>query len=103
TVHASRWAFGNRLVHHTPRQGIVLPAHAFPHVEQPLQVDDALPDSLQLFDTHVEATHRTHHARVRLPDVEAEPALGGEAAHDERVAHRGEVLAPHGELRLAVR
>ena len=41
-------------------------------------------------------------ARVRLADEQAEAALGGEAAHHQRVADGGEVLAARGEGGLVV-
>src|SRR5262249_10581407 len=75
----------------------------FPHVEETLEVDDALAHALELLDGYVPARDGRHHARVGLLDVEAEAALRGEAAEDEGIVHRGEVLAPDGELRLAVR
>ena len=40
---------------------------------------------------------------VRVVQEEPEPALRGEAAHDEAVVHRGEVLALDGERGLVLR
>src|SRR5207302_11201008 len=55
TVHAGRWPLGNRLVHHAPPQRIVRATHALAHVEEPLEVDDALAYSLQLLCRSVPA------------------------------------------------
>ena len=77
-------------------------AHALAHVEEPLEVDDALAHPLELLDGHVPAGDGADHPRVRLVHVEAEAALRGEAAEDERIADRGEVLAPHRERGLAL-
>src|SRR5262249_12849327 len=49
------------------------------------------------------ATARTTRARVRLADVKAEATLGGEPAHDQRVADRGEMLAADRERGLVLR
>src|SRR5207248_11680279 len=54
-------------------------------------------------ERHVPAGDGPHHARVGLLEEEPEAALGGEPAHDERVADGGEVLAAGGEGGLALR
>src|SRR5215510_7249399 len=102
TVHARRGAVRNGLVHHTPRQHVVLAPHAFPGVEETLEIDHALTYALELLHAHVPARDPTNHARVGLLHEEAEAALGGEATEHEGIVDGGEVLASHGELRLAV-
>jgi len=41
-MHAGRGPVGDRLVHHLPRQHVLGAAHALAHVEEALEVDDAL-------------------------------------------------------------
>src|SRR2546425_1592943 len=102
TVHAGRRALGDGLVHDLPREHVVAAPHALARVEQPLEVDDALPHALELLDGHVPAGDGEDHPRVGLLEEESETALGGEAAQDERVADGREVLAPHGERGLVL-
>src|SRR5205823_10261237 len=103
TVGAGRRALGDGLVHHPPRQRVFRAPHALAHVEEALEVDDALADALERLERHVPAGDGPHHARVGLLEEEPEAALGGEPAHDERVADGREVLAAYGEGRLALR
>src|SRR5262249_61890831 len=99
---ARRGAVGNGLVHLAPWQHVVLAAHAFPSVEQALEIDHALTHAFELLHAHVPARDPANHARVGLLHEEAEAALGSEAAEDEGIVDSGEVLASHGELGLAV-
>src|SRR6266850_1381422 len=55
TVHSGGRPIGDGLVHHFPGQDVLRSAHALAHVEEPLEVDDALADALELVDGHVPA------------------------------------------------
>src|SRR5437773_2448579 len=98
--HAGRRALGNGLVHDLPGEDVVAAPHALAHVEEPLEVDDALAHALELLDGRVPPRDGADHPRVGLLEKEAEAPLGGEAAHDERVADGGEVLASDRERGL---
>src|SRR5437867_10892965 len=63
-IHAGRRALGDGLVHDLPREHVVTAPHALARVEQPLEVDDALPHALELLDGHVPAGHGADHPRV---------------------------------------
>src|SRR5712692_3830056 len=66
-VHPGRRPVGDRLVHDLPRQDVVAPAHAFAHVEEPLEVDDALTHTLELLHGDVPAGDRAHHVHYGWP------------------------------------
>src|SRR4030095_5931850 len=89
-VHPGGGPVGDGLVHHLPRQHVLSSAHTLAHVEEPLEIDDALADALAPAAGHAPAGARAHHRGVGVADEEAEAALGREATHDERIAERGE-------------
>src|SRR6266700_3839492 len=67
-----------------------------------VQSDDALAHAHALLHAHDPPRDGTDHPRIRFLHEKAEATLRSEATEHERVVDRGEVLAPHGELGLAL-